>query len=210
VSPRLTTEDLFAWKRLFEALGGAQVGVRRIVRGQDDGILVRADKGANAAGASWLFGDAPEARVIEAAGKGDLAALLVVGDNLDPADTLALAPAVRAKVGAVVFAGPFVSGAAETASVLLPGTAWAEEDGTIANFEGRIQRVRRARTPWGEARPGWRIAADIAEAAGVPFPGWTSAEQVLADVAAAVPQYEGLDGEAVGLLGVPARAAARA
>jgi NADH-quinone oxidoreductase subunit G len=210
LSPRLTTEDLFAWRRLAEALGGAQVGVRRIVRGQDDGILVRADKGANAAGASWVFGDAPEARVIEAAGRGELATLLVAGDNLDPADTFALAPALRAKVGAVVFVGPFVSGAAEMASVLLPATAWAEEDGTLANFEGRIQRVRRARTPWGEARPGWRIAADLAEAAGVPFPGWTSAEQVLADVAKAVPQYEGLDGEALGLLGVPARAAARA
>ncbi|HEX6849779.1 MAG TPA: 2Fe-2S iron-sulfur cluster-binding protein [Candidatus Polarisedimenticolaceae bacterium] len=210
-SPRLTTEDLFAWRKLAQGLGGATFAVRRLVRGEDDRLLLRADKGANATGAEWLLGDTAESAVLDKAARGEVQALLVLGDNLDPADTLALDPGVRARIGAIVFAGAFVSGTAESATVLLPTTAWAEEDGTIVNFEGRIQRVRRARTPWGESRPGWKVAAELAQAAGAAILPWTRFEQVLDALAAEVAPYAGLDADAIGLLGTaPASAGAGA
>jgi NADH-quinone oxidoreductase subunit G len=203
LSPRLTSEDVFAWRRLVESLGGGRLGVRRIVRGEDDALLVRADKGANAKGAAWILGEAAtEAEVFAAAARGELSTLLVVGDPLDPADTAALEPKIRSKIASVVFVGPFVSGAAEGADVRLPAAAWAEEDGTIVNFEGRVQRVRRCHPPRGEGRPGWRVACDLAAAAGAAMPEWTSADEVLAALASAVPEFQGLDAAAIGLLGV--------
>ena len=57
-SPRTLCEDLFAWHELVAALGGAVFGVRSLVEGRDDDLLVRADKGANARGAAWIFGAA--------------------------------------------------------------------------------------------------------------------------------------------------------
>ena len=82
--------------------------------------------------------------------------------RLDPADTAHLDEAMLAKVRNVIYVGPFVDATARAASdVWLPATAWAEEDGTLVNFEGRIQRVRRAHLPRGESRPGWRVVTDI-------------------------------------------------
>ena len=203
LSPRLTAEDLFAWRRLLEALGGGRIGVRRIARGADDALLVRADKGANSTGAAWILGEsATEAAVLEAAARGEVAALLVVGDPLDSAESAAPDPAVRSRVASVIFVGPFVSGAAEGADVRLPAAAWAEEDGTLVNFEGRAQRVRRCHLPRGEGRPGWRIACDLAQAAGGDMPQWTSSDEVLEALAASVERFRGLDATTIGLLGV--------
>ncbi len=211
LSPRLTSEDLYAWRRLFEALGGVEAGVRRIARGEDDDLLIRADKGANAKGAEWIFGaGATEASVLESARAGRLEALLVVGDPLDPDDTARLDDDVRSKVARVLFVGPFVSGAAEAAPVRLPMAAWSEQDGSIVNFRGRIQWLRRAVGTKAEDRPGWRIAADIADAAGVEFPSFTAPGEVLAALARDVAEYRDVDADTVGMLGVPGRTEAPA
>ena len=192
-SPRLTCEDVFAWKTALEAIGGASMAVHALKRGDDDDLLIRADKGANTQGAAWIVGagGAPEtART-----------LLVLGDTLDAADTFVPDPAARVEI---VHVGPF---AAERAAVALPAASWSEADGTFVNFEGRAQRVRRCHLPLGEARPGWRIALDVLAAAGHTAPAWTSADDVLAALAAKVPEFEGITPQAMGLLGVPARRA---
>ncbi len=210
LSPRLTSEDLYAWSSLFAALGAVRIGAQTIVRGEDDGILLRADKGANSAGVRWILGpDATTPGVVSAIARGEVTTLLVVGDPLDPADTFSLDAAARSRVKTVIFVGAFLSGAAEAASVLLPSAAWSEEEGTLVNFEGRIQRVLRCHLPRGEARPGWKIASEVAAACGAGLPHWASAEEVLRSMAATVKEYRGLDLQAVSLLGVgaPGRAA---
>jgi len=202
-SPRTLSEDLFAWGEVVASLGGATRGVRQIVRGENDALLIRADKGANARGAAWIFGAAAdETAVMDAVSRGSATTLLVLGDTLDPKDTPTLPPAAQGRVE-VIFAGPFVSGAAERAAVAIPSASWSEADGTYVNFEGRAQRVRRCHLPLGEARPGWRIALDVAAAAGAPVPAWGNADDVLRALAASVKEFEGVTVEAMGLLGVP-------
>ncbi len=211
LSPRLVSEDLFAWSILLEGLGGVRAGVRRLVRGADDSLLIRADKGANSTGAAWIFGhEATEDAVLSAVARGEVDTLLVVGDPLDPLDTASLDAQMRGRVKHLIFVGPFLSGAAEGADVLLPAAAWAEQDGTMVNFEGRIQRVLRCHLPRGEGRPGWKVAAEIAAGCGVTFPEWSSAEDALLSIAASLDQYAGLDAEAIGLLGSRAGASAGA
>ncbi len=203
-SPRTLCEDLFAWHELLSGLGGATWGVRSIVRGSDDAILVRADKGANAKGARWILGAAAtEDAVVNALAAGQVTTLLVLGDTLDPTDTFALPAASRSFVE-VIFSGPFLSGAAEGAAISLPSASWSEADGTYVNFEGRAQRVRRCHLPLHEARPGWRIAADVAAAAGFALPEWTSSDDVLRAVAYSVKDMSGVSPEAMDLLGTPA------
>lgn len=48
------------------------------------------------------------------------------------------------------------------ADVVLPAAAFAEKDGTFTNSDRRVQRVRRALEPVGEARPDWAIVAELA------------------------------------------------
>jgi predicted molibdopterin-dependent oxidoreductase YjgC len=176
--------------------------VRALLRGDDDALLIRADKGANARGALSILGaSATQAAVFHAVVSGKATTLLVLGDTLDPRDTPALPEAAHGKVE-VVFVGPFLSGAATEAAVAIPSASWSEADGTYVNFEGRAQRVRRCHLPRGEARPGWRIAADVAAAAGSTPPAWASGDDVLAELANGVGDLQGITADAMGLLGV--------
>jgi NADH-quinone oxidoreductase subunit G len=207
VSPRTLCEDLYAWNELVKGLGGAVSGVRALRRGDDDALLIRADKGANARGAAWILGAADESSVAGAVASGKVTTVLVLGDTLDPDDTAAIPAGGRGAIDAV-FVGPFVSGAAEKAAIAIPSASWSEADGTYVNFEGRVQRVRRCHLPLHEARPGWKIAADLAAAAGVPLPAFSSADDVLRALAASIREFDGISAESMGLLGVPAAAAA--
>ncbi len=52
------------------------------------------------------------------------------------------------------------------AHVILPAAAWSENDGTFTNSERRVNRVRTASQPPGEARPNWWIFKQIAKRMG--------------------------------------------
>jgi assimilatory nitrate reductase catalytic subunit len=52
------------------------------------------------------------------------------------------------------------------AHVKLPALAWGEKDGTVTNSERRISRQRALFPAPGQARPDWRIVADVAQAMG--------------------------------------------
>jgi len=209
-SPRLVTETYFAWRQLFEQLGEVAVGVHQVLRGADDKLLLRADKGANARGAAWILGENAGAGAILAAAAADrIDTLVVFGDPLDPEDTPPIDDELRSKLR-LIYVGSFLDATAERAALLLPAAAWAEEDGSLVNFEGRVQWTRRCHLPRGEGRPGWRIAADVAAGAGVELPAWTSAADVLETLAESVEAFNDVNENRLGLLGVSARPAAAA
>jgi predicted molibdopterin-dependent oxidoreductase YjgC len=56
----------------------------------------------------------------------------------------------------------FLHETAEHAHVFLPAAAFAEKEGTFTNSERRVQRVRQALAPAGEARADWWIACELA------------------------------------------------
>jgi predicted molibdopterin-dependent oxidoreductase YjgC len=51
----------------------------------------------------------------------------------------------------------------ELAHVVLPAASFAEKDGTVINSERRVQRVRKAIEPPGQALPDWVITCEIAK-----------------------------------------------
>jgi formate dehydrogenase major subunit/formate dehydrogenase alpha subunit len=96
----------------------------------------------------------------------------------------------------------FPSETSDFADVLLPGATFAEKVGTFTNTERRIQMVRQAIEPPGEARPDWRVTAELARRvlalenrvpAG-PHAGWDyhDAAQIMEEVAAVTPSYAGV------------------
>ncbi|MEQ8180188.1 MAG: molybdopterin dinucleotide binding domain-containing protein, partial [Smithellaceae bacterium] len=52
------------------------------------------------------------------------------------------------------------------AHVILPAAAWSENDGTFASSERRVNRVRTASVPPGDAKPNWWIFKEIARRMG--------------------------------------------
>jgi formate dehydrogenase major subunit len=68
----------------------------------------------------------------------------------------------------------FMTRTAELADVVLPASAaWAETEGTVTNSERRVQRVRRALNPPGEARDDLDIVVELAQRMGGNWPATT-------------------------------------
>ena len=60
----------------------------------------------------------------------------------------------------------FMSEGARYADVVLPGTAWSEDEGVTCNSEGRVVKINKAADPPGEARADWWIIQEIARRMG--------------------------------------------
>ena len=87
------------------------------------------------------------------------------------------------------------------ADVVLPSSAsWCEGEGTVTNSERRVQRVRKALDPPGEAREdGWIISA-IAERMGFDW-GQPSAEEAWNELRSLSPMHRGMSYEKLEALG---------
>ncbi|MGD8703055.1 MAG: formate dehydrogenase subunit alpha [Desulfosarcina sp.] len=78
------------------------------------------------------------------------------------------------------------------ADVILPGTAFAEKNGTFVNSDRRVSRVRKAVAPPGEARQDWRIIWEIAQRMGYPMPAYMNEAEIFDEIAAVAPFMAGI------------------
>jgi len=85
----------------------------------------------------------------------------------------------------------FPTETAVLADVILPAAAYAEKDGTFTNTERRVQRVRKAVEPPGEAKPDWEIITLLAGKMGHPF-DYKNPEQIMEEIASLTPIYGGI------------------
>jgi formate dehydrogenase major subunit/formate dehydrogenase alpha subunit len=85
----------------------------------------------------------------------------------------------------------FLNETARFADVVLPAAAFAEKDGTFTNSERRVQLVRKAVEPPGQARPDWEILVALARACGAEW-DLSSAAEVYAEMAALAPPFAGI------------------
>jgi predicted molibdopterin-dependent oxidoreductase YjgC len=104
----------------------------------------------------------------------------------------------------------FINESGAFADVFLPATSWAEKDGTFTNTDRRVQRVRRAIAPLGQARPDWQIICDLAnrleKRLGVSQTAcwdYTHPSQVLEEMGCLVPEYAGVKYERIEKEGLP-------
>lgn len=205
-SGSLTLEDFYMLRRFAsEAAKGARIVVPENRRGEDDAILIRADKNANSAGAALMGmpvdagGHAHEALLRDAvAGKVDV--LLVLGDDLVSEGRVAqLAPA-RGRLF-ICKSGAFESPLTAAAGLALPAPAYGEFEGTWVNYQGRAQWVRRGITPRHVAPETWRLLAELMVRAGIAA-HFASAAEVLAEAGQRVEALHGLTARALGTQGV--------
>jgi formate dehydrogenase major subunit len=88
----------------------------------------------------------------------------------------------------------FMTKTAEYADVILPGVSFAEKEGTFTNTERRVQRIRKAVNPKGEARLDTDILTDLMNAMGYPQKKLTSA-QIMDEIASVTPSFHGISHE---------------
>ena len=86
----------------------------------------------------------------------------------------------------------FLNETCRFADVILPATCFAEKDGVFTNSDRRVQRVRKAVNPPGEARADWRIICDIARQVGYPMPNYSSPGEIYDEMASLSPKFSGI------------------
>lgn len=85
----------------------------------------------------------------------------------------------------------FMTETAQYADVILPGTSYAEKEGTFSNTERRVQRVRKAVQLDGEMRLDTDIFIDLMNRMGYPQPQLTS-EEIMDEIASVTPIFGGI------------------
>jgi len=95
---------------------------------------------------------------------GTIRAMYVVGENpmLAEPDLHHVDKALH-QLDCLVVQDLFMHETAELAHVFLPAAAFAEKDGTFTNSERRVQRVRKAVDPPGQAKADWWITSELAK-----------------------------------------------
>ncbi len=131
--------------------------------------------------------------MFEAMHAGDLRALYVMGEN--PAQSEADVDHARKlllDLDLLVVQDLFLTQTAELADVVLPAAAaWCETDGTVTNSERRVQRVRKAVEPPGDAHDDLWVLTQVARRLGRDWPD-PVAEAVWNELRSLSPMHTGM------------------
>ncbi|HTR82238.1 MAG TPA: molybdopterin-dependent oxidoreductase [Bacteroidota bacterium] len=228
-----TNEDNYVFHRFAKEIVGTKHidFMHHVVDGDEDDILIRGDKTPNASGAKEV-GIVPSeggmnfAEIIRGIKEGKIKALYALEDdiaaNRDVADALA-------KLEFFVVHASNENATTALADVVLASSTYAEKNGTVTNFERRVQRLRPAVTTleqdraldgfemsrwdkfaahndrWGkgprrDARPSWKTITSLAGLMGGKFK-YNSASDVFAEITQKIESFRGLSYLKVGKKG---------
>jgi len=135
--------------------------------------------------------------------EGKTHALYILGEDpvMSDPDTTHIRKCLEA-VDFLVLQEIFPSETSAYADVLLPGVSFAEKSGTFTNTERRVQMVRKAIEPLGEARPDWQITRELAvrllESRALdpdaPYATWQYRDttDIMVEINALTPSYSGI------------------
>jgi formate dehydrogenase alpha subunit len=127
--------------------------------------------------------------MMEQAREGKVKGIFIMGENpIGSFPQPTLVKKALSSLDFLVVADMFLTETARLASVVLPAASFAEKEGTFTNFEGRIQRVKKAIEPAGESLPDGEIVMRLAAVMGSPMP-YTSPQQVMDEIEEMVPFY---------------------
>ncbi len=131
-------------------------------------------------------------QMVPQAHEGKLKAFYIIGENPLMSDPdLHHAEKSFAHLDFLVVQDIFMTETAKMAHVVLPSSCFAEKDGTFSNTERRVQRVRRAVTPPGQARSDWEILCDVATRMGYPL-SYENSQAIFQEIASVTPSYGGI------------------
>jgi len=158
--------------------------------------------------AAWNVADLPEkpgmkvTQMMPAAHDGQLKAMYIIGENPLVSDAdLNHAEASLRNLDFLVVQDIFLTETARLANVVLPSACFAEKDGTFSNTERRVQRVRKAVEPPGQAREDWKIIGDLAGRMGYAMT-YADSRQIMNEIRKVTPSYAGISYDRIEQAGI--------
>lgn len=131
-------------------------------------------------------------KIMEAVNDGIVKFIYVMGENpmVSEADLNHFENTLE-KLDFLVVQDIFLTETAEKADVVLPATCFAEKEGTFTNSERRVQRVRKAVNPPGEAKEDWQIIDELMKRLGYKN-NFTSPKEIMEEMASLTSKYGGI------------------
>jgi len=199
LSSRQTNENLYAAKQVFSALGvpSDRIAFVRPRRGASDALLMQADKSPNARGAQALgIAEGAQPLLKEIAAKRVRVLFAFTEDLVDVLSEARVKEAVT-HLERFIYLGTNANRTVPLADLVLPVAVYAEQEGTFANVDGRVQHLDAALEPLGGSRPEWRVLAELSTRMklGATF---TDAPSLFAELAQHEAAFQGLTYQALG------------
>lgn len=141
-SPYSTLEDNFVMQRFAkEIVGTDNIAYIPHIEGEDDKLLLRADKTPNAAGLKLLGINPIDTKFIDRILSKEVKMVYIMNDSLGRLErTEDISKAIEI---AVLHISNFFE-KSHQATVVLPSSTYAEINGTFVNFQNRVQRIKPA------------------------------------------------------------------
>jgi NADH-quinone oxidoreductase subunit G len=228
-SPFSTLEDNYVLKRFANEIAAKDniVYISK-VEGEDDDFLIKADKTPNSKGLDLLGIRKVDKDFTEKILNKKLKLIYIINDTLT---RLEQADEMMKKIEVGIMHISNLVPSSKKAMVVFPASAYAEVNGTIVNFQDRVQRLRPAvatleeerligefsvsrwdkfgaqNDRWARgtkfnARPVWKVITQMANAMGFEF-DYDTTEDVFDDIAAKIPEFSGMSYGAIGSKGLP-------
>ncbi|HYE77490.1 MAG TPA: formate dehydrogenase subunit alpha, partial [bacterium] len=160
-------------------------------------IPIDSDEGRAKAKSLWGIDLRPEkglkqTQMYDAILDGRLKAMWLIGQDLaqTDADTGKVSAAFEA-IEFLVVQELFLTETCKYADVVLPAASFLEKTGTFTNAERRVQLIREAIPPPGEAKADWEVIQLVAQAMGAPW-GYTHPAEILDEIGMLDPRMAGI------------------
>ncbi len=233
-SPFVTNEDNYILAKFTRMMGSKHIDYMRKTDPEfGDEILKRDDITPNTLGAE-LAGIVPSKgglnfeEIIDAIKKGKIKALYLIEDDL--VDSRPELEDIFAKLNLFIMHATNMNKTASLADIVLPAATYAEKNGTMVNFKGRVQRIKPAVATLNVDRALEGMALSRLDKFGTKFDRWAeknkcdsystwklllklansmgnkmkfdTAEAVFAEMTTSIEAFKGLDYDDIGELGV--------
>jgi len=131
--------------------------------------------------------------MMENAHEGNMKGLYIIGENpmISDPDLNHVRKSLE-NLDFLVVQDIFLTETAQMADVVLPAASFAEKEGTFVNTERKVQLIRKAVEPPGDAKEDWKIIADLSGRMGYPV-NYGSAKDIMEEISGVTPSYGGIN-----------------
>ncbi|MEW6201242.1 MAG: molybdopterin-dependent oxidoreductase, partial [bacterium] len=211
-SPAATNEENYIFKKYITDIINSPNLDFRVDEGHknyekmEDHLLRRLDKNPNTRGALNLKmtptnGGLDVNGIIAGAREGKINALLILNQDVIGRKQDADLRAIFSRIPLVAVLSEMKDETTDAAHIALPIASFAEKDGTFTNYKDRIQRIRAAVKPPGDARDATAVISELIKSAGGDVEG-TTASEIFKRMASEVSEFSGLDYDKIGEEGI--------
>ena len=125
--------------------------------------------------------------------EGKMRSLYMIGSDIAQTDPNNLrVQEALSKLDLLIVQDIFMCESAKYAHVVLPAASFLESDGTYTNGERRVQRIRKAIPPPGDAKEDWRIVSELAAVLGQQINASDSVSDIWDEIASLTPNFTGI------------------